>query len=99
MNTNTINKREQKSAMKSNAKASKRVEDKKDESAVSGSIVEAQMSPVTKPNAAVSSNQEEEQIPQGMMHPLPKRPQTSFFYFSNDNHAKVRESRYGNSNT
>lgn len=51
------NKREQKSAMKSNAKAVKKFgEQKKDEeSCDQGSIVEAQMSPVTKP--AVSSNQ------------------------------------------
>lgn len=39
---------------------------------------------------------DEEQIPQGMMHPLPKRPTTSYFYFAYDNHAKLRESRYGN---
>lgn len=83
--------------MKSNAKASKRIEDsKKDEAqqSVDGSFVEAQMSPVTQTQADVSSNQDEEQVPVGMMHPLPKRPTTSYFFFMNENHAKLRESRY-----
>ena len=29
------------------------------------------------------------------MHPLPKRPTTSYFYFVYENHAKLRESKYG----